>query len=308
MPPGPAGIASATLVELRSEICRTDRHADPEAVVDLPATPARPRRHLRKGVAAAVALTALGNGAAAAAGLLFPDRGETSGIDCRVAGQQLLISAVTSDPVADCTTMLKQQGVRVPGDLAAFHVPGQAVIVAPRSAPPAGGRPFTADEAPDVRVIELSSAVDDTIAGVGMDLTCRSPQTVTRFVRATLNRVGLPDWTITPPPKGERCVWAQTDVTRHAVRLLPMREAPETPLPIRPGEPDPIRLQRDLRALRKRCLTLPEAEAEVRTAARAANIPLEPGRIVTNVVPAYRCTFVYLIPAGGLDVRLCGPR
>jgi len=136
---------------------------------------------------AAVLLSLLGVGAAWA----FTRQPEqTTRILCP---ENLVIAAVSGDPVADCAGVLRDVGIEPPAMVAYTNEAGAVVVIEAGGEAPASWQPLTNAFRQDVSIIELEAALSDVTTG--LDAGCYSTQEAIPLVEQTLDRFGF-DWTV----------------------------------------------------------------------------------------------------------------
>lgn len=156
------------------------------------AMPTQPRRRTRRRVVllAAVGLAVLTT-AAAWALVIQPE--QSTNIACSDDSGELIIRAVSGDPIADCTTEFDRLGI-AHGRLVAYVNEFGGVIVSEESKDvPASYQPLGEDFRQDVAIIELRKALDDEVIGLGAD--CYSTDEAIPIAERAVRQVGL-DWDV----------------------------------------------------------------------------------------------------------------
>ena len=261
----------------------------------------RPRRPL---VIALATIAVVGATAATWAYTRAPAR-ETTAVDCLIDGQATVIDATSGDPAADCAVAWQQADGAPAPPLQAYDNGLGGVTVIPRTEkPPAEWTPIASQ---DVALIELQDSLDDHING--LNSTCFDAASATTFAQQQLDRLGFTGWTIHVRPTsqtGHLCYGGFADPATTTVTLLSMGNQEGS------ANWPPQQLATSLRALTKRCLSLPtmQSQAEQRatklgmsqTATGEHNYQLNATQDNTR-----RCTTLYETVGGTTDLILRGP-
>jgi hypothetical protein len=280
---------------------RDAMHADLMAAIshDLEAAPrlrreAKARRHLT--LVAAVLMTLFGVGAAWA---VFRLPEQTTRILCP---ENLVIAAVSGDPIADCAAELREVGI-VPPEMVAYSIEGGAVIVAEVDTEvPDDLQPLDNSFRQDTSIIELEAALNDVTTGLEAD--CFATDEAKPIVQGELDRLDF-NWSIevTEGADGEStCAFPYLQPETAAIGLGSI-EAPLSSEGAQPWKPLGRRLNE---ALDTECLDLREAAAVVEDI--AADLDMEEMLSLTETVDEQAdCTRATVTVGGMVSVDLRGP-
>lgn len=201
-------VEPAAFAALREEITMTGTELDDasaaRAADEAGPTRTRRRRIGRRGaIAVGLAAVLAGGGVAYAAIQAFVAQ-DTAGLTCMATwndsaleGQHIDAGGpwLTGDAVADCTTMLAEEGLPPVENPVVFEHDGW-VFVTPADQAPDWIEPIDTDGGPavDKKVIELRQSVGDRVDGGNG--TCRTVDEAVVWAQSELDRLGLEGWTI----------------------------------------------------------------------------------------------------------------
>lgn len=186
------------LTDLRN-LAATDAEAlDTLAGALTPEEPSAPVLRLRPSrrfvATGTVLLLVAGGGLAAAAASLFGGpRPETTGVQCILPHTFYVMPGSARPPLDVCREALADAGEKIPEDLVVFQAPEKYVAVAPRHLVPEGATMLNPAQGGDVRLAELSDAVEDVANGVGFDGRCRSGDQVDARLGEITRMLGMHD-------------------------------------------------------------------------------------------------------------------
>jgi hypothetical protein len=305
----------AAFAALREEITMTGTQLDAaakerEAAGTTPPGSRRRRLGRRGAIAVTLAGVLAGGGVAYAAIQAYLGEG-TEGVTCMTTWNDRALEGLdtdaaglwlTGDAVADCTTLLAEEGLPPVEDPVVFEHDGQ-VYVTPADQAPDWIEPIDSAAGPavDATVIELRMSLADQVDGGSG--TCRTLDEGVAWAQSELARLGLEDWTIETlgaataerPCTGIAVEENQTVVVAASEEPASLYSTPEV---------DPVvgMLRSDIA---QQCVTVEEARA----AADEALGFLEHSSVpVTMVVDeSADCARVDIFVGGGVQVTVYGP-
>lgn len=254
---------------------------------------ARARRRIT--VVAAVLLSLLGVGAAWA---LMGQPEQTTRILCP---ENMVIAAVSGDPVADCAAALEDVGVEPPEMVAYTNEAGAVTVKEAGGEVPGNLRALGEGFRQDTAIIELEATLADVTRGLVAD--CYTTEEAIPVVENALDRVGL-DWAIDVVSEADgesRCAYGFPQPETSSVGLTSM----EAELP---SEDQPwTELGRQLsEALDAECLNLAEATAIVERLAE--DLGMEEMSSISQTTDEHAlCTRATVTVGGAVFVDLRGP-
>jgi hypothetical protein len=218
------------------------------------------------------------------------------GLDVDAAGMWL-----TGDAVADCTTLLAEEGLPPVDDPVVFEHDGQ-VYVTPTDEAPDWIEPIDTEAGPavDPALIELRQSLGDHVDGGNG--ACRSLDEGVAWAQSELDRLGLDDWTIETlgTASAERPCTGIAAVEDETVVVA----ASEDPDLILSG-PEVDQVVGALRSdIVEQCVTVEQARA---VADEALGSLRGSGPVTTLVDESAECARVDVFVGGGVNVTVYGP-
>lgn len=264
--------------------------------------PATRRRRLVLAVAVIVLLVT-----ATAATWVVLSRGparETTSVECLINGVDTIIPSTSGNPAHDCAVEWKRELGTAAPDLVAYNNTFGGVTVLPRSkTPPAGWKTIKSQ---DVALIELQDSLDDAIHG--LNSSCLSSASATKFAEAKLTQFGFTGWTVsvrdpqTADAPGNCTSIEIIDPVGHSVTLVAGGGLSAGGVS--------LKLAEKLQPITQSCKSLPAAVASVRAAASSLGLS-EDARgydLNTTTDNSMRCASIYETVGGTIFLTVRGPR
>lgn len=300
----PVGAQPDLLERVRNDLMATiTQPPQPDATP----TRRRLRRRWAISIAAAAVLTT-----AAGGWVILHNSSDSTGVQCP---GNLVIDAVTGDPVLDCANEYRRYNETEPPPMVAYdNGRGGVVVLRESDAVPDGYTALDRGPFQNTALIELEAALGDV--GTGLESSCYDQVAATEITRRELDRLGLAEWTVTVdddrrPDGAATCAYFIVDAELQQVQLIGLPGA---------NVPDPYRnyavaLDEQLSAS---CAGLEEAAELVRTLAADTDIVVDGTRIdfteqagvlFIHIVedPDASCTRADVNVGGRVEVTLRGP-
>jgi len=181
----PVGSQPELLERVRNDLMATiTRASRPDPVF----APRRTRRRLAIPIAAAIVLSLTAAGWA-----VLRDSSDSTDLVCP---GNLVIDAVTGDPVLDCANEWRRANGTEPPPMVAFdNGRGGVAVQVAGDAVPDGYTALDPGAFQNAVLIELESSLDDV--ATGLESGCYDDVAATEITRQELDRLGLAEWTIT---------------------------------------------------------------------------------------------------------------
>ena len=249
----------------------------------------------------AVAVVAAAATAAGAWAIFGSSAGETTSIECVIAGTDTVIPATSGDPAADCALQWQRDLGTTPPALVAYDNGGGGVTVLPRGEKPPAGFERLPGGSQDVALIQLQDSLDDYVNG--LNSSCLDGKAATALAQSRLTRFGFSGWTVRLRNQGP-CTNA--DLVDPASRTVTLISGSALTGPEKTFQ----KLADKLRPLTKSCESLPAAVASVRDAARSLGLSEAARTYELDAVRdnSLRCASIYETVGGTISVTVRGPR
>jgi len=301
----PVGAQPELLERVRNDLMATITQP-PQS--EAASTPRRTRRRWAIPIAAAAVLTTAAGGWA-----ILLNSSDSTELQCP---DNVVIDAVTGDPVLDCANEWRRDNETEPPPMVAYeNGRGGVAVLLEGDAVPDGYTALGPGPFQNTALIELEAALGDV--GTGLESSCYDHVAATEITRRELDRLGLAEWTVTVdddrrPDGAATCAYFIVDADLQQVQLIGLPGGSNAPDPYRNYA---VALDEQLRAS---CVGVDEAADLVRTLAADTEIVVagtridfteEAGVLFIHIIedPDAACTHADVNVGGRVEVTLRGP-